>query len=69
MSNQTKRCGAVTRTGALCKAAALPKSGRCKNHGGLSTGPKTIEGCKRVADAQRRRWSGLSTKAVDRSSK
>src|ERR1700694_2596506 len=30
---------------------------RCRFHGGLSTGPKTIEGKARIAAAQRRRWA------------
>ena len=38
------RCGAHARsTGYPCKAKALA-NGRCKNHGGMSTGPKTLEG-------------------------
>jgi len=41
---QTVRCGAVARsTGEPCKRKALA-NGRCRNHGGLSTGPKTTEG-------------------------
>ena len=37
-------CGAYARTTGLpCRAKAL-KNGRCKLHGGLSTGPKTAEG-------------------------
>lgn len=36
-------CGAKNRQGNPCKARAL-LNGRCKNHGGLSTGPKTPEG-------------------------
>tara|TARA_X000001316_G_scaffold1631_2_gene319 strand:- start:323 stop:577 length:255 start_codon:yes stop_codon:yes gene_type:complete len=40
----SKRCGAYARsTGLPCKAKALP-NGKCRNHGGLSTGPKTKEG-------------------------
>lgn len=42
-------CGARTRAGTPCKSRALYRSGRCKNHGGLSTGPKTPEGKARVA--------------------
>jgi hypothetical protein len=34
------RCGARTRRGALCQCPAMP-NGRCRIHGGLSTGPKT----------------------------
>ena len=38
------RCGAKTKkTGKPCRARALA-NGRCKYHGGLSTGPKTKEG-------------------------
>ena len=38
------RCGAYARsTGSPCKAQALA-NGRCRNHGGMSTGPKTTEG-------------------------
>ena len=32
------RCGAKTRSGKLCKAPAM-KNGRCRMHGGMSTGP------------------------------
>lgn len=38
------RCGAKTRAGAPCKMKVLYRSGRCKLHGGLSTGPKSEEG-------------------------
>lgn len=33
-------CGAKTRAGAPCKRRDLYSSGRCRLHGGLSTGPK-----------------------------
>lgn len=42
-------CGARTSAGTPCKSRALYRSGRCKNHGGMSTGPKTAEGKARVA--------------------
>jgi hypothetical protein len=32
-------CGATTRRGTPCKHLDLYRSGRCKLHGGLSTGP------------------------------
>ena len=32
------------------------KGGRCRNHDGMSTGPKTSEGRKRISSAQRHRW-------------
>ena len=37
-------CGATTRSGALCKSTTLYAGARCKFHGGLSTGPTTVEG-------------------------
>jgi hypothetical protein len=37
------RCGARTRAGGECKAQSLA-NGRCRMHGGLSTGPRTVEG-------------------------
>jgi hypothetical protein len=43
-----RRCGAHCKsTGKPCRARAL-ENGRCKYHGGLSTGPKTVEGRKRA---------------------
>ena len=35
----------------------LGRGGRCPNHGGASTGPKTPEGRQRIAGAQRRHWA------------
>ena len=52
-----KRCGAKTRKGTPCAAQSLPGKQRCKFHGGMSTGPKTIEGRDRIAQAQRTRWA------------
>lgn len=50
-----KRCGAHARTtGCPCKARPLA-NGRCKLHGGKSTGPKTAEGKQRIAEGQYRR--------------
>ena len=38
-------CGAATKSkGAPCRATAVKPGGRCKWHGGLSTGPKTPAG-------------------------
>jgi hypothetical protein len=43
------RCGARARsTGKPCQAKAL-KNGRCRNHGGMSTGPRTEAGKARCA--------------------
>ena len=33
------------------------KNGRCRLHGGLSTGPKTIEGRAKIAEATRERMA------------
>ena len=37
-------CGAKTRAGTPCKRIDIYNNGRCKFHGGLSTGPATPEG-------------------------
>jgi hypothetical protein len=47
-------CGAQTRKGTPCMAPALT-NGRCRMHGGLSTGPTSIEGRRRIAEAARKR--------------
>jgi hypothetical protein len=44
------RCGAKNRRGLPCQCAAM-KNGRCRLHGGLSTGPKTDEGRERIRKA------------------
>lgn len=46
-------CGAKTRSGTPCKRKDLHINGRCKLHGGLSTGPKTEQGKK---------WSSMNGK-------
>lgn len=38
MNKTKKKCGAKTRSGGTCKRWAMP-NGRCKLHGGMSTGP------------------------------
>ncbi len=40
------RCGAKTRKGTPCRAPAMA-NGRCRMHGGKSTGPRTPEGLAR----------------------
>lgn len=42
-------CGARTRAGTPCKLTAIYRNGRCKLHGGLSTGPTTADGKARCA--------------------
>ena len=52
------RCEArTTRKGTPCKNMSEPGRRRCKHHGGRSTGPKTVEGRERIAEAQRARWA------------
>ena len=42
-------CSATTRSGGLCKLQALTGSGRCKFHGGYSSGPTSKKGKARSA--------------------
>src|ERR1035437_3450907 len=44
------RCGAKNRRGTPCMCPAMP-NGRCRLHGGLSTGPKTLAGIERIRKA------------------
>jgi hypothetical protein len=47
-------CGARNRKGQPCQVKTLYRNGRCKFHGGLSTGPKTKEGkAKALANLRR----------------
>lgn len=57
-TDERPRCGARCRDGHACRAAALwlpgdpaPRNGRCRLHGGLSTGPRTAEGKARALAA------------------
>jgi hypothetical protein len=43
-------CGAKTRRGTGCRCRAMA-NGRCRLHGGLSTGPKTAAGIERIRRA------------------
>ena len=53
-ANAAPRCGARSkRTGKPCQAAAMP-NGRCKLHGGKSTGPRTPEGL--LGRSRRANW-------------
>lgn len=58
------RCGARTRAGHPCRAPALwrrgeprPANGRCRMHGGLSTGARTEAGKERAREGTRRFWA------------
>lgn len=52
----TPRCGAKTRRGTACQAPGRGRGGRCGNHGGRSTGPRTVEGKRRCVEG---RWGAL----------
>jgi hypothetical protein len=45
------RCGAKTRRGTPCLGPAM-RNGRCRLHGGLSTGPRTIAGREAIRRAR-----------------
>jgi hypothetical protein len=45
------RCGARTRAGCGCRQPAMA-NGRCRLHGGRSTGPRTVEGRERCRRAR-----------------
>lgn len=49
-------CGAKTRLGTECKRTDLALNGRCKFHGGLSTGPKSAAGRERAKANLAMRW-------------
>jgi hypothetical protein len=48
--SKAPRCGAKTRRGTSCLAPAM-SNGRCRMHGGKSTGPKTVAGRQRIGAA------------------
>ena len=55
-----RTCGATNRMGQPCGCKQLFSNGRCRFHGGLSTGPKTPEGKQRSLEAMRagyREWA------------
>ena len=52
-----KRCEAKTKKGTHCQRPAKLPVGRCRLHGGASTGPRTNEGLKRLADSKTKQWT------------
>ena len=63
LARSAPRCGAHSkRTGRSCKAPAMP-NGRCRMHGGKSTGPRTPEG---LARSRKANWKhgGYSAEAI-----
>jgi hypothetical protein len=51
LARSAPRCGARTRAGSPCRSPAM-SNGRCRLHGGLSTGPTSLEGLARLAQAR-----------------
>ena len=49
-----QRCGAKTKQGSKCQRPANKKNGRCRLHGGASTGPRTEEGRTQISEANLR---------------
>jgi hypothetical protein len=61
-------CGAKNRRGLPCQCKKLYGNGRCRFHGGLSTGPKTPEGKQRSLDAMRagqKKWINRRQEVAD----
>ena len=52
LANASPRCGARRRDGETCRGAAMA-NGRCRMHGGPSTGPRTPAGLER---SRRSNW-------------
>ena len=59
-------CSAYARsTGRPCRATALA-NGRCRNHGGLSTGPRSVEGRKKISALSKARYYEGHSEALKR---
>jgi hypothetical protein len=59
------RCEAKTRRGTACRSPAMA-NGRCRMHGGASTGPRTQEG---LARSKRARWKHGFYSAAEQASR
>jgi hypothetical protein len=53
LAQSCARCEARTRGGTPCRSPAMP-NGRCRMHGGTSTGPRTALGLARIRAARTR---------------
>jgi hypothetical protein len=63
--SQAPRCGANTRRGSPCQCPAMA-NGRCRLHGGLSTGPKTVAGIERIRRAVTKRGRYTASMMAER---
>jgi hypothetical protein len=59
------RCGAKTRPGTPRKSPTMP-NGRCRMHGGASTGPRTAEGLQRSRRANWKTGAYSAQAKIDR---
>ena len=57
-----QRCGAKTRRGTPCQRPANKRNGRCRLHGGASSGPRTEQGHAKIAAANT--TTGRHTKSI-----
>jgi hypothetical protein len=62
---KVKRCGARNRRRSPCGSPAM-RNGRCRLHGGLSTGPKTAEGIERIRRAKTKHGLYSATAIAER---
>jgi hypothetical protein len=63
-----KICGAKNRKGLPCQCKLLLRGGKCKFHGGMSTGPRTKAGKKKSIEALRAGWAKWRTKVIKKAS-
>jgi hypothetical protein len=62
--HEASRCGARNRAGLPCRAPAMA-NGRCRSHGGKSTGPRTTAGRERLRAAHTvHGWHGAEGRAL-----
>ena len=61
-----QRCSAKTRRGTACQRPANKQNGRCRLHGGRSTGPKSAEGRAKIAAANLRHGEFTEAKIAKR---
>ena len=60
-----RRCGAKTKGGSPCKRPAIADKGRCRLHGGRSTGPRSAEGRARIAAANLKHGQRINAKLAE----
>ena len=61
MTIERETCGAKTRRGTPCKRRDLYANGRCRMHGGLSTGPKSEAGKAAARENLKKAREALAT--------